>query len=291
MKAQCKQREGYSSKGLGSKGTLDGGEYCIRLALDRFVPHGAFTAAPLDLLGENSSVVQSSAVPTSVSVEWRLDTPPGTSVGIRLRTGPSPVPSLGGWSSWVTVSACEVWEQRAYQHRYLEFEAKLFGTALATPSLLGILVRSTAGTLQNGGGGAVRRVHSFDNQRVVRPSIQYSHEHFSALSQLRSDFALDELTSCFSSEFEKQLALMEWAYRVPLNGLNKYHWNLLDVPKLEQEQGRAKANPPYKQRRRDAHCLYSNLALIGACISMGMPARWVNISAIETYGHEVCEVW
>ena len=31
--------------------------------------------------------------------------------------------------------------------------------------------------------------------------------------------------------------------------------------------------------------------MIGAFLSMGWPARWVNISAIETYGHEVCEVW
>ena len=43
--------------------------------------------------------------------------------------------------------------------------------------------------------------------------------------------------------------------------------------------------------RREGHCLYCNLTLIAACLAMGYPARWVNVSTKHTYGHEVTEVW
>ena len=46
-----------------------------------------------------------------------------------------------------------------------------------------------------------------------------------------------------------------------------------------------------KGRRREGHCLDCNLTLIGACLAMGYPARWVNIATMSTYGHEVAEVW
>ena len=48
---------------------------------------------------------------------------------------------------------------------------------------------------------------------------------------------------------------------------------------------------PYERRRRDGHCLFCNLTLVAACLAMGYPARWVNVSTRHTYGHEVCEVW
>ena len=47
----------------------------------------------------------------------------------------------------------------------------------------------------------------------------------------------------------------------------------------------------YTGRRRDAMCLYSNQALIGALLSFGHQARPLNIHSEGVSGHEVTEVW
>ncbi|OGD19338.1 MAG: hypothetical protein A2W03_18605 [Candidatus Aminicenantes bacterium RBG_16_63_16] len=46
-----------------------------------------------------------------------------------------------------------------------------------------------------------------------------------------------------------------------------------------------------KTWRRAGHCLDCNLTLIGVCLAMGYPARWVNIATMNTYGNEVAENW
>ena len=91
-----------------------------------------------------------------------------------------------------------------------------------------------------------------------------------------------------ATEFERQLRLMDWAYRIPIGRLDPYAWSYDDLPLTEGDAG---VREEYGTRRRPGHCLYCNLPLIAACLSMGYPARWTNISTKSTYGHEVTEVW
>ena len=79
---------------------------------------------------------------------------------------------------------------------------------------------------------------------------------------------------------------------MPLGALDPYAWRYADLLQPQRDsQGDLILNDDYGKRRRDGHCLFSNLALVAACTAMGYPARWVNISAKHTYGHEVAEVW
>ena len=136
------------------------------------------------------------------------------------------------------------------------------------------------------------RVVDFRNNRVIRPSVDFTHEDFAKLKDYRDRFELDKVVAGARTEFEAQLMLMRWAYEIPIKGLNPYSWNYYDLPILERDaDGAIKLQKEYQGRRRDGHCLYCNLTLIGACIAMGYPARWVNIATRSTYGHEVTEIW
>ena len=136
------------------------------------------------------------------------------------------------------------------------------------------------------------RVVDFRNNRVIRPSVDFTHEDFAKLKDYRERFELDKVVAGARTEFEAQLMLMRWAYEIPIKGLNPYSWNYYDLPILERDaNGAIKLQKEYQGRRRDGHCLYCNLTLIGACLAMGYPARWVNIETRTTYGHEVTEVW
>jgi len=94
-----------------------------------------------------------------------------------------------------------------------------------------------------------------------------------------------------TSEFEVMMRLLNWAYRIPLTS-DQYSWNWNDVVLLEKgEKGMPRLQTDYKGRRRDAMCLYSNQALIGALLSLGFHARHINIHSEGMSGHEVTEVW
>ena len=112
------------------------------------------------------------------------------------------------------------------------------------------------------------------------------------MKDYREWFELDKVVERAATEFEAQLRLMRWAYEIPINELNPYAWDYYDLPMLKKDAGgNIILQKEYTERRRDKHCLFSNLTLIGACLAMGYPARWVNIATRSTYGHEVTEVW
>ena len=133
-------------------------------------------------------------------------------------------------------------------------------------------------------------VLEISNGRVGRPSQMFVYEDAPRLAGLRERFGLDQVIAAATTEFDAQLRLMERAYKVPIGELDPYNWSYEDLPQLGRD-GRAVMQGEYDSRRRDGHCLFCNLTLIAACIAMGYPARWVNISTKHTYGHEVAEVW
>lgn len=67
-----------------------------------------------------------------------------------------------------------------------------------------------------------------------------------------------------------------------------YRWSFATLlPLTLDEDGEPEHFGPYDKRRRGGHCLYCNLTLMAALLAMGHACRWCNISAIETFGHEV----
>ena len=125
------------------------------------------------------------------------------------------------------------------------------------------------------------RSYPFGYENLLHPELE----------KYRKNARLDKIVEGAASEFEVMMRLLNWAYRIPLTS-DEYSWNWNDVVKIEKgEKGMPRLQNDYKGRRRDAMCLYSNQALIGALLSLGFQARHINIHSEAMSGHEVTEVW
>ena len=276
---------------LGWKDEIDG-EYAIRLSLDRSVPRGIFVSSVIDLAtGGNPKGIGKLLEIEACGVRWELDVPEGSQVEIEARLGDNPVPGAAAWSLFESVSNfSRTWRDRA--GRYLQFRIVMYTrNPLVTPVFKGISVEVNRREHKHRPNRRYH-LHRFRSGRVIRPSLPYVHEDFARLNELRQNFELDAVISDAATEFGAQLKLMHWAYKAPLGRLDPYQWNYFDLPQLDRDaSGRPILLGDYRMRRRDGHCLYCNLTLIAACLAMGFPARWVNISTKHTYGHEVADVW
>ena len=290
----AKSRDGgrtWDFEHLGWKDEIDG-EYAIRLSLDRSAPQGTFISSVIDLAtGKDTKRIERPLDIEACRIEWEVDVPEGSQVEIETRLGDNPVPAPAGWSPFEPIAdLATTWCAPA--GRYLQFKIIMHTrNPLVTPEFKGISVETKCREHKR---RANRRYHllQFRNGRVIRPSLPYVHEDYARLNELRRRFELDEMVADAANEFEAQLQLMRWAYKVPLGRLDAYQWNYYDLPRLDRDaNGRPGLPGNDRKRRRDGHCLYCNLTLIAACLAMGFPARWVNISTKHTYGHEVAEVW
>ncbi len=290
----AKSRDGgrtWDFEHLGWRDEIDG-EYAIRLSLDRSVPRGTFVSPVIDLAtgGDTKGIAKLLDI-DACRVGWEVDAPEGSLVEIEARLGDNPVPEAASWTPFESVSNfARTWP--APVGRYLQFRMVMYArNPLVTPVFKGISVAAQRREHEHRSNGCYRLLQ-LRNGRVIRPSLPYVHEDFARLNELRRRFELDAMVSGAATEFEAQLQLMHWAYKVPIDRLDAYEWNYYDLPRLDRdENGRPGQPGDNGKRRRDGHCLYCNLTLIAACLAMGFPARWVNISTKHTYGHEVAEVW
>lgn len=279
----------WDDRRLGWKGVHDG-EYCIRLILDRYADEGVYTSPVFDMAcTPGPFAIKELATVNRVRLTWDIGLHEGTVAAVSMRIGKSPAQESSEWTVWEDVSGSEARLDNP-AGRYVQFRVR-FATdnPLATPILRGVMVKTEGEREQS---GASIRLVSAENGCVVRTSEPFAWEDFEALAKYREMFELDEVVADALSEFEAQLRLMRWAYEIPIKGLDPYSWDYYDLPVLHRgENGEIELQKDYEGRRRDGHCLNCNLTLIAACVSMGYPARWVNISTKHTYGHEVAEVW
>ncbi len=277
---------------LGWKNALDG-EYAIRLSLDRYVPAGEYVSPVIDIADAGGGpAIKRLLDIDECRIAWDIDIPPETTAAVSVRFGPCPAPAADGWSPWNSVEGAEG-VFRSPRGRYCQFRVSMkTGNPLASPSIEGVRIE-TETTPRPPVTEALVRLSSLDNGRVVRSSFDFTHEDFTALADFRKRFRLDELTADAATEFEKQLRLLRFAYEIPIDRFDPHDWDYNNVPVLTlDENGRIMRQTNYTGRRRDKHCLFSNFTLMGACLAMGYPARYVNLQTEgRKHAHEVMEVW
>ena len=285
----AKSRDGgktWDSNRLGWRDEIDG-EYCVRLSLQRYAQSGVYVSPVIDLAGQSG--IKNFLRVCQSHIRWDVEVPDECVARVRTRFSDSPLPSAVGWSDYAVLDGALTSPEG---RRYAQFEIELStNNPLLSPRLLGVSIKSTL--VESPQNGVLDfRFDRIENNRVVRSSVEYVYEDFAALADLRKDFDLDGILADASGEFDAQLRLLRWAYQVPLGALDPYAWRYADLLQPQRDsQGDLILDGDYGKRRRDGHCLFSNLALVAACTAMGYPARWVNISAKHTYGHEVAEVW
>lgn len=276
---------------LGSSNQVDG-EYNIRISLEGYLPRGQYLSPVYDAV-DGSSILKRKIIITSLSCEAELNVPEKTSIELMIRLGASPLLSDPSWTDWMPIRLDQpnFFNQNL---RYFQWRAILTTSdPLISPAIKSFSI--TANWLDLSPNKMVGLVaYVIHNGQVVRGSYGFDYENLShpELAKLRNTFNLDRLISGAQTEFEKFLRVLNWAYRVPVTE-NAYSWNWNDVVKYEKDPktGLARLQGPYQGRRRDAMCLYSNQALIGALLSLGYQARHICIHSEGVSGHEVTEVW
>jgi len=262
------------------------GEYVLRLVLKRFRRQGELVSPVFDVAGEGE--VKGRRSVQGVSLDWDAETPPGTRVAFQVRTGSRPAHEPECWGGW---RACEAGEPvEEVRGRYAQWRA-LFETEGPSQTPLLKAVRVEAQVAEEA--DPPLRVVRAENARILRPSCDFVYEDYGCgmLRELRERFELDAVVAGAQTEFERIERLMAWAYWIPLKRCSHFPWNVLDWLKLERDgQGAIRMNE-YRQRRRDAMCLYPNVVLVAAYLSVGIPARHVNFHSEGMTGHEIAEVW
>ena len=146
---------------------------------------------------------------------WDIDAPKGTRAVVRVRFGRHPTPDAEGWSEAQQLDCFErTWHD--LEGRYLQFEVDMdTDDPLRTPVLKGLTVATTvAGDAPQR--DLFTRLQRLDNGRVIRSSVDYVYEDYDQLKDLREAFELDAVVAGAASEFDAQLRLMRWAYRVAI---------------------------------------------------------------------------
>jgi hypothetical protein len=284
----------WSDSKLGVKNSLDG-EYSIRISLDRYVKSGEYVSPVMDIVNDASPLKRKVQIGRSGFV-FGLDTPEGTRANILARFGSSPRADDPSWTKWSALGSeneLQIEFNDLGNRRYFQWKAELStANPLKSPRIREFgLSAEWEDISPNKDLGVV--VNVVRNGHVARSSYPFGYENLlhPELEKYRKGAQLDKVVDGATSEFEVMMRLLNWAYRIPVTS-DQYSWNWNDVVLLEKgEKGMPRLQADYKGRRRDAMCLYSNQALIGALLSMGFQARHINIHSEGLSGHEVSEVW
>jgi hypothetical protein len=274
---------------LGPKGDIDG-EYYVRLFLDQYRASGRLILPLVDLTNLDARPIGPAAdAPGSAHVSLDAQTPEGSTISVRYRTGTSPVPNFAGWSQW-NVLPSRGGAISDPQGRYLQLMIELGSSdGLATPHLTSLEI--TVPAAKNADWTAAVRQAETRNPRVIRSSIPFEYEPFDRpeLKELREKFALDEVTKNASTEFELIAALARWSSGLWSNGhLSQIYpdWNALKILTAHDD------GQPV-----GGFCQQYNLVFLQACESYGLVGRAVSLGqgespeTISRGGHEVVEIW
>lgn len=275
----------YSTDG-GQTYEAERGEYVLRLVLDRFRRNGELVSKVIDAAGESDDAVKSERSLQRITLDWEADIPEGTRLDWTLRTGSRPVWDADHWSDWQVYDG----QPATIKGRYIQWKVD-FSTAdgLQSPVLKSVQINAD---FQQGERFAGRLV-SAKNAQILRPSIPMPYEDYRAqiLRDLRQQCELDAVVAGAQTEFAKIARLHRWAYHIPLSDCSHFPWDPLAWVCFERDENGAIRMNQYAQRRRDHMCLYPNVVLVAACLSMGIPARHLNFHSEGMTGHEIAEVW
>ncbi|MFC1608082.1 hypothetical protein ACFL47_08940 [Candidatus Latescibacterota bacterium] len=280
----------WSDTKLGNTDSVDG-EYSIRLSLDRYVATGEYVSPVIDLVDSGNPLKRKVDI-RDVNIAVGMDVPENTSATVFTRFGSSPLSDDPSWTAWRSVSPGQDIAGTGNK-RYLQWKAELATTdPLKSPSLKELRI-STEWDDRSPNGEAGMVAHVVSNGRIVRGSYPLAYEDLMhpGLKTYRKNHKLDKIIDGASSEFEIMMRLLNWSYRIPVTS-EAYSWDWNKMTRIEKgERGMPLLQSEYDGRRRDAMCLYSNQALVGALLAMGYQARHINIHSEGMSGHEVTEVW
>jgi len=258
------------------------GEYNVRLNLKQYLSAGVLTSRIIDLADlEDSSIIEPFIMPGSaVKIFPSLLMPDGTEINVDYRNGDAMVLRTNRWSGWLPLTAAGI---SRFTGNFVQLR---FSFSTKDPSVSPILKSVRIETENQVIPSPVKYfVINCNNEKIKRTSINFEYEKYdeSKLVELRRKYQLDAIVRGCNTEFEKIIAISNWAarqyirketgqrdgYRFPSE------WNSLEL--LEKGNG--------------WFCLHHAIVFMQACLAMGLQCRIATMNPWSGSGHEVPEVW
>ena len=296
----------WDAAGLGLEGALSG-EYVVRLRVQEHPAQGAITSSILDV----ESLFQS--VP--LVLHWHAETPAGTRVALRYRSGtPQDVEN----TAWLDVvnAAASANEQMDSPPESDAGQAprknEEFGQA-EFPNPVGPCVQWQAALHSSDGsespvlrGMALLPKDSSSDETTpvgelscaeskTMSSYTFTHQDPAEpkLGVLRNQERLDEIIAGAGTQWEQMLALrawvaVQWVHRAPHEFRRCCPWDALTILDwMRADRGHGQPQP-------DAYCTHYAVVLAQCALALGWRARLWVMSAEPTLhdnGHFVAEIW
>jgi len=262
------------------RGDFIDGEYLIRLRLGRYPAEAEILSDYIEL----ASLISDQQIKPRVAlkqIEVTADavTPPGTSVWLSLRGGPTPSYSPATWSPWqppknIRPDSLEKW-------RFVQWRAELrTENRWSTPAIKSLTLSADLEIVKAAPEGTV--VTRNDNQTIIRGYYPYAFQAAGdkRLGILRERYRLNEVVGGCSSEFQQFRALAYWVKGMWRDGWGKHTddlhtpWDALISLEL---------TPQYKA---SGMCTIYGTTFVQTALAVGLQARQMILDH-----HFISEVW
>ena len=296
----------WSAANLGLEGALSG-EYVVRLRVWEHPARGAITSSILDV---------ATLFPSAPLVlHWHADTPAGTNVAVRCRTGKRQDIENAAWRD--AANAATTANENAESHPESDTEQAARGNdeygQAELPHAVGPCVQWQAELRSSDGsespvlrGVALlpKDADSIEARPVgtlscaeskVTPSYPFTHQDPAEpkLAILRNQERLHEIVAGGATQWEQVLDLrswvaVQWVHRAPHEFRRCCPWDALTILAwMRADRGHGQPQP-------DAYCTHYAVVLAQCALALGWPARLWVMSAEPTLhdnGHFVAEIW
>ena len=223
-----------------------------------------------------------------VDICMEADVPDSTSVTLEVRSADNAW-SAKSWTSWKRLAGME--EKLLNPNRFIQVRATLTASSSAVLPVLHRLVLTPKfhhGTSWN---GSVTILDHHLQKPIRSPLVfHYGRPDHPDLVWLRKVAGLDGVIAGKKTDFQKLLALNDWAGALP--------WKPKS-PRIRGEDGHYVWDIRKTIERGDdglltlhGHCMSYSQAFVAACVSMGyVSARHCAVLGFREASHEVAEVW
>jgi len=268
---------------LGRENYIDG-EYLIRLRLSRYPARAEILSDFIKLASlAGEGAVKPEVRLTSLRLSAQSQTPPGTSVGLAVRGGPTPAFAPETWSSWsdpadLAPTAVKTW-------KFVQWRAELRTTnRRLTPVLRSLELAADLSVVAAPPAGL--EVERDENRKIVRGYYPFAFQNAAEprLTTLRNRYRLDEVVGGCSTEFQRFRTLAFWVRGMWRDAWGKHGeelhtpWDALISLELA---------PQYKA---SGMCVIYSNTFVQSALAVGLQARGLILDhhfATEAWSNEL----
>jgi len=197
------------------------GELLAHLCVNRYPSQGTITSEVIDLANPDSGeIICPEITVNSLDVTYQATIPATGAIDLEVRTGNTLRPD-GTWSAWGAAADLT-------PARFVQWRATLSTTDHRfTPVLESVQLDFQCDFTP----AAKLTVNTFDNQHIVRSSFPFTYQTPSAkLTQLRTDWNLDDVVAAGATQMDKILLLQKWVRKQwPNEGSCTGPWDAIDI--------------------------------------------------------------